>query len=75
MQGPSVADILRRYAVQLMAVPGVVGTAEGTHGGRPCVLVLVGCRTAATDAAVPHELEGIPVQVVETGAPEAFDRP
>ena len=58
-----------------MAVPGVVGTAEGEHGGRACVLVLVARRTSAILTAVPHDLDGVPVEIVETGAPEAFDRP
>jgi hypothetical protein len=75
MQDPSVADVLRRHAERLMAVPGVVGTAEGEHGGRACVLVLVGRRTAAILAAIPDELEGVRVEIIETGAPEAFDRP
>jgi hypothetical protein len=75
MQDPSVADVLRRHAERLMAVPGVVGTAEGRHGGRARVLVLVERRTAAILAAIPDELEGVRVEIVETGAPEAFDRP
>ena len=74
MGNPSVADVLRRHAERLMAMPGVVGTAEGIRGGRSCVLVLTGRRTSATDAAVPSELEGIPVWIVETGTPEAFER-
>jgi hypothetical protein len=75
MRDPSVTDVLRRHAERLMAIPGVVGTAEGTRGGRPCVLVLTKRRTSAMDTAVPGELGGIPVSIVETGTPEAFERP
>jgi hypothetical protein len=39
------------------------------------VLVLVGHRTSATDVAIPSELEGVPLRIVETGEPEAFERP
>jgi hypothetical protein len=31
--------------------------------------------SSATRATIPTELEGIPLRVVETGTPEAFDRP
>jgi hypothetical protein len=58
-----------------LTLPGVVGTAEGTYEGRPCVLVLVSHRTSATDTAIPQELEGVPLRIVETGMPEAFERP
>jgi hypothetical protein len=39
------------------------------------VLVLVSHRTSATDTAIPQELEGVPLRIVETGMPEAFERP
>jgi hypothetical protein len=75
VQHSTIADILRRHSERLLTLPGVVGTAEGTCDGRPCVLVLVGHRTSATDMAIPDELEGVPLRIVETGSPEAFDRP
>ena len=71
----SIAEILRRHSERLLAVPGVVGAAEGLRDGRPCILVLVSDKGSATDAAIPDELEGVPLQVVETGGPEAFGSP
>jgi hypothetical protein len=72
---PNIANILRRHSARLLALPGVIGTAEGTCEGRPCVLVLMGPGTSAARTAIPTELEGIPLRVVETGTPEAFERP
>ena len=65
VQHDSVAQVLARHTERLMALPGVVGTAESTCGGRPCILVLVARKTP--------ELEGIPVEVRETGPIRALD--
>lgn len=70
MRTPDPADVVRRNADRLMALPGVVGVAEGLTDGRPCVLVLVARRTAAIDAGIPPLLEGLPTRIVETGTPE-----
>ena len=70
MPHPSIADVLRLHSPRLLALPGVIGTAEGTYEGRPCVLVLMGPETSATRATIPTELEGIPLRFVETGTPE-----
>ena len=67
MSTGEVAAVLARHRSRLMAVPGVVGVAEGARGGRPCILVLVGHRTPALEAAVPAELEGVPVELCDTG--------
>lgn len=57
-----------------MQLPGVVGTAEGTREGRPCVLVLVAHRSSARESGIPAELEGVPVRIVESGTPGALGR-
>jgi hypothetical protein len=54
-----------------MSVAGVVGTAEGECAGKPCILVLVERLTPALRQAIPSELEGIPVEIRETGPIEA----
>jgi hypothetical protein len=67
MAGPKAADVLARHSERLMAVPGVVGAAEGELAGRPCILVLVAGRTPALLRAIPGEIEGIPVDIRDTG--------
>jgi hypothetical protein len=66
--------VIRRHADRLLAVPGVVGLAEGTMDDGPCVLVLVTSRTTEIAAGIPQLLEGLPTRIVETGTPEAFER-
>jgi hypothetical protein len=67
----TVAQVLERHSERLMSVPGVVGTAEGECAGKPCILVLVERMTPALRQAIPAELEGIPVEIQETGRIEA----
>jgi hypothetical protein len=64
---PNIAEVLERHTARLMSLSGVVGTAEGECGGQPCILVLVERLTPALREAVPVELEGIPVEIRETG--------
>lgn len=67
----TVTEVLQRHTEHLMSLEGVVGTAEGECAGRPCILVLVERLTPALRRSVPSELEGIPVEVRETGRIEA----
>jgi hypothetical protein len=50
-----------------MSLRGVVGTAEGSCGGQPCILVLVDTLTPDLRKKLPEEIEGIRVEVRETG--------
>jgi hypothetical protein len=68
---PSVSEVLERHTGRLMSMAGVVGTAEGECAGRPCILVLVERSTPALRRAIPAQLEGIPVEIRETGRIEA----
>jgi hypothetical protein len=67
----TVTEVLQRHTEHLMSLDGVVGTAEGECAGRPCILVLVERLTPALRRSLPSELEGIPVEVRETGRIEA----
>lgn len=64
----SLTEVLAAHTPELMALPGVVGTAESrTPDGRACVLVMVAQSTPELRAKLPRELEGWPVRVEETG--------
>jgi hypothetical protein len=67
----SVAAVLAQHSDSLMNIPGVVGTAEGSCAGRPCILVLVERLTPRIRKAVPSLLEGVPVEIQETGRIQA----
>jgi hypothetical protein len=41
MNKPSLSDVIASEAPRLMALPGVVGVAEGSDQGNPCVVVYV----------------------------------
>ena len=66
-----VSQVLERHTDSLMNIPGVVGTAEGSCAGRPCILVLVERATQALRKAVPSQLDGIQVEIRETGRIQA----
>jgi hypothetical protein len=66
--------VLERHTARLMSLPGVVGTAEGQCAGKPCILVLVERLTPALRQAIPSELDGVRVEIRETGRVEARDR-
>ena len=66
------AEVLRAHTDRLMAVPGVVGTAEGLCEGTPCIKVLVARKTRNLLKAIPAWLEGYPVAVEETGELRPF---
>jgi hypothetical protein len=68
------AEVLRAHTDRLMAVPGVVGTAEGLCDGRPCIKVFVVRTTPDLLRAIPASLEGYPVAVEETGELRPFPR-
>jgi hypothetical protein len=72
-----VAAVQARHQQELLRYPNVVGVATGTRtrGGRPTgetgLLVLVSRKVPASelepDEVLPSEIEGVPVDVVETG--------
>lgn len=62
------AEVLADHTPELLALPGVVGTAESrTRDGRPCILVLLATDSPELRAKLPRELEGWPVVAEITG--------
>ena len=56
-----------------MAVPGVVGVAEGKYKGKPCIRVFVIDRNPELLRQVPDNIEGFPLQVEESGEFHALE--
>ena len=67
-----IADVLCEHTNSLMALPGVVGTAQGEQDGKPCIMVLLVELTDDLRAQVPKELDGYPVVISETGEIKAL---
>jgi hypothetical protein len=72
-----VAEVQQRHEAELLRYPNVISVATGIRTrsgkptGEPCLVVYVECklprkRLAAKDL-LPSDIEGIPVDVVETG--------
>ena len=63
-----IADVLRDHTPELMAIPGVVGTAEGAlASGEACIQVLIAERTPESERRIPAALEGWTVVTLVTG--------
>jgi hypothetical protein len=79
-----VAEVRARHEAELMRYPHVVGVGEGICSkqgkptGQPCLVVFVERKVPpgglAKDDILPHEIEGVPVDVVEVGRIEALPR-
>ncbi len=68
----SIAEVLGEHTESLMALPGVIGTAQGEQAGKPCVTVLVVESTDDLKRRIPGNLEGYPVVITETGEIKAL---
>lgn len=67
MPEKTISGVLKEHTVSLMALPGVVGTAEGRCDGKPCIKVYVKEKSAEIVKQVPAQIEGYPVTIQETG--------
>ena len=66
-------EVQQRHTDELMAEPGVVGTAVGSgQGAQPVVLVLL---EAGGVPGIPENLEGVPVRLLVTGKIYALPKP
>jgi len=62
-----IKTVLQEHTVELMALPGVVGTGLGQCQGEPCIKVFVAAKTPDLQAKIPTTLDGYQVVVEETG--------
>ncbi len=63
----TIGEVITIHAAEILAIPGVVGIAEGRCDGTPCIRVFVDRRTEQIARSVPAAIEGYPVVVEETG--------
>ena len=67
MPEKTIEQVLQEHTNNLMAIPGVVGTAQGLCDGKPCIRVFVVKKSDELLIQIPSEIEGYPVDVQETG--------
>ena len=71
--GPPIEKVLERHTEQLMAIPGVIGTAIGECDGKPCIKVLAVKKSPELLKKIPSNLDRFPVVIDETGRIRALD--
>lgn len=59
---------LAQVARKVIDLPGVAGTAAGTSGGKPCVVVYLERDDPGLRRRIPASHSGVPVVVQVTGA-------
>ena len=72
MQKIPIESVLEENTPLLMAIPGVVGTAQGKYGGKPCIKVFTNKMNPELFRQIPSVLSGYHVIVEETGQFRAF---
>lgn len=70
----SIEQVLQEHTDSLMALPGVVGTAQGLCADKPCIQVFVVKATEDLLKQIPEEIEGYTVDVQQTGEFKALDQ-
>jgi hypothetical protein len=63
----TIQEVLKEHAPDLLALPGVVGVAQGLCDRRPCIKVYVIEKTSELAPKIPATLEGFPVVIEATG--------
>jgi len=67
MSNVKIKEVLKRHADKLMAVPGVVGVAEGESHGKPCIIVFVVDSNSEALKLLPENIEGYLLNIEESG--------
>lgn len=74
-QSGDAAAVMARHELDLMHRANVVALAEGTSNGQPCITVYVSRKVPLSDLSerdvLPRQLDGIRVEVVESGPIDA----
>lgn len=71
-----VMAVQERATDDLLSKPGIVGVGTGmTEDGRPAIVVMVVSEEASKAAALPAEIEAVPVVVLVTGEIKAWKGP
>lgn len=74
VQKKSIESVLEEHTAILMALPGVVGTAQGKYEGKPCIKVFTINMSPELIRQIPSLLGGYRVIVEETGEFRACHR-
>ena len=73
MPEKTIQQVLTDHTDRIMALPGVVGIAQGACSGQPCIRVFIIEKTEELLKQIPSVIEGYQVAVDETGEIRALD--
>ena len=74
MPAKTIEEALKEHTDALLAIPGVVGVAQGLLSGKPCIRVFVIDQTPQLQQQIPKVLHGYPVVVESTGEIRALPK-
>lgn len=74
MPEKTIEQVQQEHTDAWMAIPGVVGTAIGQCGGKPCILILTAAPAEQIRRKIPETVEGYPVVVQHIGEVRALDK-
>ncbi len=74
MSERSIEIVLREHTDELMAMSGVVGTAQSLCDDKPCIKVYVIALTPELEQKIPKNIEGYPVDIEVTGELHALPK-
>ncbi|MEI8134681.1 MAG: hypothetical protein WCH46_06330 [bacterium] len=63
----SITEVLEKNTPAWMKHPGVVGTGEGRHEGKPCIIIMMNGHQAEIKKIIPKQISGFQVIFEETG--------
>jgi hypothetical protein len=74
MPQKSIEVVLKEHTDELMALPGVVGTAQSLCDDKPCIKVYVDELTPELKGKIPKKIEGYAVDIEVTGEIRALPK-
>ena len=66
MADETINDIIKRHTSELMAIPDVLGVAEGRDKDTPCILVFVANKNPELSKRLPESLGGYLIKIEES---------
>ena len=67
MEKKTIDEVLKENTASLMSIHGVIGTAQGEYGGKPCIRVFVIRKTPDLKKKIPSAIDGYKIVVQRTG--------
>ena len=74
MPAKTIEEALQEHTDALMAIPGVVGVAQGLRGGKSCIRVFVVDKTPQLQQQIPTVLDGYLIVIELTGEIRALPK-